>query len=247
MKELPSDEYGDIYNYLILNRASDGEQMIHYKSLDSFNYFKSGCVGRVLHYNFKHVNTHENFVLLKTEVRPSQRTNADFHKPWVLCSAVGTMYKADCSCMAEKCMYCSHVGALLWKIEHAVRRGLADKSCTNEQVKWNKGASRNLEPGVIKQVNFKKLKITCETEDIFDDENNNIQNSKSSFTLFTKQKDLLSFVEKSALKPLFHLKNSIRSVHANIKREMPTSFLNHSEHTGGNHAKSVLSFMKSHK
>lgn len=142
MKGWPSVEYGDIYNYLIHNRASDGEQMRNYKSLDSLNYFKIGCVGRVLHYNFKHVNTHENFVLLKTEVRPSHRTNADFHKPWVLCSAVGTVNKADCSCMAGKCISCSHVVALLWKIEYAVRRGLTDKSCTDEQVKWNKGTSR---------------------------------------------------------------------------------------------------------
>lgn len=86
----------------------------------------------VFHYNFKHVNTHENFVLLKTEVRPSQRTNADFHKPWVLCSALVTVYKADCSCMAGKCMTCDNVGAPLWKIEYAVKRGLADKSCTGQ-------------------------------------------------------------------------------------------------------------------
>lgn len=87
----------------------------------------------------------ENFVLLKTEVRPPQRTNADFHKPWVLSSAVGIVYKADCSCIGGGCMSCSHVGALLWKIEYAVRSGFADKSCTDEQVKWNKGTSRNLE------------------------------------------------------------------------------------------------------
>lgn len=93
-------------------------------------------------------------------------------------------------------------------------------------------------------MNFKKPKITCETEDIFDDENNNFQNSKSLFTMFTKQEDLLSFVEKSALKPLFHLKNSIifRSVHANINSEMPTSLLNHSEHTRGKSCKKCVEF-----
>lgn len=41
IKEWPSVEYGTIYNYLILNRASDSEQTRNYKSLDSFNYFKS--------------------------------------------------------------------------------------------------------------------------------------------------------------------------------------------------------------
>lgn len=93
-------------------------------------------------------------------------------------------------------------------------------------------------------MNFKKPKITCETEHVFDDENNNIQNSKSSFNMFTKQEDLLSFVENSALKPQFHLKNSIifRSVHANINVEMPTSLLNHSEHTGGKSCQTCVEF-----
>lgn len=150
--------------------------MRNYKSLDNFDYFKSECDDRVLHYNFKHVNIHENFVLPKTEVRPSQKTNADFHKPWVLCRAVRTVYKDDCSCIAGKFMSCSHVGALLWKILYAVRRELVDKSCTDKQVKWNKGTGRNLETGVIKKMNFKKANITGETKDIFDEENNNIQN-----------------------------------------------------------------------
>lgn len=185
----------------------------------------------------------KNFVLLKTEVRPSQRTNTDFHKPLGLCSAVGTVKSR--LFMHGGCMSCSHVCALLWNIEYAVRSRLADKRCTNEQVKWNKSTSRNLEPGVIIEMNFKKPNFTCKTEDIFDDENNNIQNLKSSFTMFTKQEEL-SFVEKSALKPLSHLKNLIifRSVYSNIHCKMPTSLLNHSEHTGRNHVKSELSFMK---
>lgn len=49
-----------------------------------------------------HVTHHKNFDLLKTEVLTSQRTSAKFHKPLVPCSTVGTVYKADCSCMAVK-------------------------------------------------------------------------------------------------------------------------------------------------
>ena len=43
-------EYGDIYNYLILSSACDGEEMKNYKSMDNYNYLKSGSGGKVLHF-----------------------------------------------------------------------------------------------------------------------------------------------------------------------------------------------------
>lgn len=72
------------------------------------------------------------------------------------------------------CMFCSYVCVLLWNIEYVVRSRFVDKRCMNEQVKWNKSISRNLELGVIIEMNFKKLNFICKIEDIFDDENNNI-------------------------------------------------------------------------
>lgn len=89
-----------------------------------------------MHYNF--TNNDGSFVLLKSKVRPFQKANADFHKAWVICSAVGNIYYAGCFCMAGKSMTCSHVGDLLWKIEYAVRRSLTDKSCTDKHIMWNK-------------------------------------------------------------------------------------------------------------
>lgn len=71
-------------------------------------------------------------------------------------------------------MFCSYVGVFLWKILYVVRRELVDKSCIDKQVKWNKGIGRNLEMGVIKKMNFKKVNIIGEIKDIFDEENNNI-------------------------------------------------------------------------
>lgn len=53
--------------------------------------------------------------------------------------------------MAGNSKTCSHVGVLLWKIEHhGIKLGLTGKSCTDEHKQWNKGATRNLEPGVLK-------------------------------------------------------------------------------------------------
>ena len=53
IREWPQVEHGDIYNHLILSRASDGEETEKFKSMDSYfkifflfyDYFKSGSVG----------------------------------------------------------------------------------------------------------------------------------------------------------------------------------------------------------
>ena len=57
--------------------------------------------------------------------------------------------------MAGSSKTCSHV---LWKVEYAVKMGLTVKSCTDEHMQWNKGSTKNLEPGVFKEMDFKKPK-----------------------------------------------------------------------------------------
>ena len=39
---------GNIHNHLILSRACDGEEMKKHISMDSYHYFKSGSVGKIL-------------------------------------------------------------------------------------------------------------------------------------------------------------------------------------------------------
>lgn len=225
IREWPQVEYGDIYNHLILSRACDGEKMKNYKSLDSYNYFKSGSVGKILHFII------HNTVILKSEVRPSQKINSEFHNAWVFCDMIGTILNGGCSCMAGNSKTCSHVGALLWKIVHAVRLGFTGKSCTDEQMQWNKGATRNLEPGVLEEMDFKKPKYGSEV-------NNNTekpQNTKSIFPMFVSHQSFKYFVENSELKELFLLENSLlsKSMHANINKSFfEPSSEPHTEHTG---------------
>lgn len=225
IREWPQVEYGDIYNYLILSRACDGEEMKNYKSLDSYNYFKSGSVGKILHFAIK------DRAVLKSEVRPSQKVNSDFHNAWVLCDMVGTILTGGCSCMAGNSKTCSHVGALLWKIEYAVKLGLTGKSCTDEHMQWNKGSTRNLEPGVLEEMDFKRPKYGS-------DINNNAekpQNTKSVFPMFVSHQSLKYFVENSELKELFSLKNSLlsKSVHAKLDTTLfEPSSEPHTEHVG---------------
>ena len=90
---------------------------------------------------------------------------------------------------------------------------------------WHKGTSRNLQQGIIIEMFFKMSKVTNEAETDFaiNDVNNNIQNSKSSFYVSRDHKDLMSFAEKSALKPLFYLKSInhlyYKTVHADVRNE----------------------------
>ncbi|VDI72302.1 Hypothetical predicted protein [Mytilus galloprovincialis] len=111
------------------------------------------------------------------EVRSSQtvsRTNEVF----VLCNEDGSIVNGWCSCMAGQGHTCSHVGAVLWKIEHAVRNNLTGVACTDENAKWNRGTTRNVEPKPLLNIIFKKPKAG---EDIMDsDEDNNIPGSRDT-------------------------------------------------------------------
>lgn len=46
-------------------------------------------------------------------------------------------------------------GALLWKIEFAVRLGLTGTACTDKSAEWNRGTKKNVVPGEIQGIDFK--------------------------------------------------------------------------------------------
>ncbi|CAG2205622.1 unnamed protein product [Mytilus edulis] len=71
----------------------------------------------------------------------------------------GTVKNGWCSSMAGRCQAFSHVGALLWKWEHALRNSLTWIACTDESAQWNKGTTRNVEPKALSNITFKKPKV----------------------------------------------------------------------------------------
>ena len=46
IRKWPQVEHVDIYNHLILSRASNGKEIKSYHSMDSNDYFQSGSVGK---------------------------------------------------------------------------------------------------------------------------------------------------------------------------------------------------------
>ena len=54
-------------------------------------------------------------------VMHSMRLNEKLLQPWVVVSQSGVVVSAHCDCMAGLAETCTHVGALLFKIEAVVR------------------------------------------------------------------------------------------------------------------------------
>lgn len=61
------------------------EAMLNFKSLEAHKFFYDGWVQEIKHIKFKGVT------LMKADVRPSYRTSAKPHKPWVALGASGNV------------------------------------------------------------------------------------------------------------------------------------------------------------
>ncbi|XP_041371313.1 uncharacterized protein LOC121384798 [Gigantopelta aegis] len=151
--EWPELQWGDVYSFLI---ESPGvftrESMKAYKSLEAHNYFLSGWVQTVLNYQ----PPDSIHIVLRADVRPSQRLNDEPHHPWAALSTDGAVAVAHCDCMAGLGESCSHIAALLFKVEAAVRLGYTSQTCTDLPCKWNEDFVKKIQPAEIKNIRFYK-------------------------------------------------------------------------------------------
>ena len=89
--------------------------------------------------------------LILTQVMHSMRLNEKFLQPWVVISQSGVVVSAHCDCMAGLAETCTHVGALLFKIE-AVVRVREKATATGVPAYWIIPSSVN---NVLPEVGFK--------------------------------------------------------------------------------------------
>ncbi|XP_077484740.1 uncharacterized protein LOC144094696 [Amblyomma americanum] len=157
MLDWPELKGQDIVYYLVHSKACDHQEVRCYKSLESYNYLQSGWVGEVLLHK-----VNEDIVLLKEDVTPSQALKNKPHRVWVSAKKEGEALNAGCTCMAGQARVCSHVSAVLWKVDCAVSRGLSGKTCTDEIEKWNKDTTRNVQPSEIEGINFRLQRRTVD-------------------------------------------------------------------------------------
>jgi len=127
------------------------ERMKNFRSLEAYHFFQSGWVQTVYH----HKTTTGNFVF-KAAVRPSWRVTEEPHHCWVAVNDSGSVLAGHCDCMAGLGESCSHVAAVLFKLEAAVRLGYTSNVSTDVLCQWNQRFVSNIEPSTISNIKFYK-------------------------------------------------------------------------------------------
>ena len=144
MTKWPEVTYPDIVNYLVYNQSAYTlAELKAYKSLDAYNYFVSGFVQEIGH---KIINGRSVFL---GKVKHSQRMSDPSLQPWLIVANDGSVSSGHCTCMAGIGEVCSHIGALLFAIEAAVKVRNS-KTVTEEKAYW-------MLPNVVKKIEYKRV------------------------------------------------------------------------------------------
>lgn len=139
--------YPDLYHYLIYSTSFVTlDEVKNYKSLTAYKYFIDGWVLET------HWKSYSEIFLLVGKVKHSYSSSKLPLHPWVALRMNGTVEFGHCTCMAGLAETCSHVAALLFWLETAVRIN-ADTSCTSQPNKW---LSLSL-PNACKQIPYVTL------------------------------------------------------------------------------------------
>lgn len=93
-------------------------------------------------------------VVFSADVTPSYRTTEEPHHPWVAVAKSGKVVAGHCTCMAGLGETCSHVAAILCKVEAAVRQELTHTTPTNLPCEWNQNFTRNVKASKICDIIF---------------------------------------------------------------------------------------------
>ena len=75
--------------------------------------------------------------MFKADVKPSMRVNDVAHLSWIAVRGNGVVLAGHCDCLAGLGESCSHIAALLFKLEAAVRLAFTSETCTDVPCEWN--------------------------------------------------------------------------------------------------------------
>ena len=88
---------------------------------------------------------------------------------------------------------CSHVGALLYKMEAAVRLGYTSSACTDLPCKWNSCFVQNVQPSPVANIRFYKQ----EAKDRLKKSSKKLKTMHQPATTMEQEKFLLSLTDVS--------------------------------------------------
>jgi hypothetical protein len=115
-----------------------------------FSFVVSGHVKTV---EYHPVDPDVPYCALRAEVIPSQRITEKPHKPWAYVNkTTAEVLCGHCTCMAGLGEVCSHVAALLFKVEIGVKLGLNSTASTSTACKWNNAFRKEIEPMDLKDI-----------------------------------------------------------------------------------------------
>ena len=142
----PGTNVGQIFAYILQNKAFETEYIGQYKIRKAYSFFKSGMVGKIY-------TSTTSPKIIRSLVTPSQRINDDKHKLWILFDEKNNVTSSFCSCTAGFSHCCNHVVATLYKIDYANEKGFTDPTCTEQLCYWN-SSSKDFTPMKIKDMNI---------------------------------------------------------------------------------------------
>jgi len=167
------------------------------------------------------IGTDEDALLyLKAKVCPSQSLNKTWYEAWISFKTNGALTDAGCECMAGKGRACSHVAAILFKVQAAHAAGLTSSTCTDNVCAWNKGRSGNVTPLPLGKMDFKRPKASSLPDPLgiiptpisknrisgFETEEEYLNQIKSTGlqSIFSAEGSLLQFTFSKMESPAFH-------------------------------------------
>jgi hypothetical protein len=147
----PSLYIMDIATFLNCNKPSDVVHRVlnEYKEGKAYRYFSCEWVKEIYFHPFR---TNSETCLLRAKVTPSQSVNQKDYDVWVAVKKDsksgpgGQVLSAYCTCTAGMLGTCNHVTGLLFRVEHAIKTGATDVSCTSKPCEWNIPAKTKIVP-----------------------------------------------------------------------------------------------------
>ena len=153
----PHVDDGKLFRYILHVKAVDVEYIGRYKDEKAYSYWMSGFVDTVY---VAECPIDKDMVFLKGKVSPSQRINDEWHDVWICVNRKENckIVTSWCTCITGTAEACSHVIAVLYKVNYAYNKQYVSPACTSIPQGWNHGTKREVKPSKLADLTFRKDK-----------------------------------------------------------------------------------------
>ncbi|XP_070561234.1 uncharacterized protein [Ptychodera flava] len=164
VKKWPPIYFNDICQFVMVDHPGRNvdftKRMLNeYKEGKAYRYFQAEWMKEIF---LLDISTETEYVFLRANCTPSQRIGCPPHHCWICVKRDGSIHSAYCTCTAGLGETCSHVTALLFRVEAANRTGMTNLSCTELKCKWNVPKKKTeITPLRVKEMDFKQAKYNA--------------------------------------------------------------------------------------